>query len=435
MPTSSKRLSLFPVTTKVINGQLSIAGCDVTALAAQYGTPLYIYDAATVKHQVGYLNEMLHRHYPASAAIAYATKAYFSLAFAEKLVSLGIGADLITIGDIRTAQHAGFTPELLHLHGNNKSAEEIMAALEWGIGAIVVDSLDELAFLETIAARMQKKARIWLRITPDIQVDTHHHIQTSHASSKFGLHVADGQADRAIQQALQSNWLDLVGLHTHLGSQLRDVAVYEQAISKMYAVAAANGFIPREFSPGGGWGVRYTEADKESDAETWILAISKRIQTECETRGWALPHLVIEPGRFTVAQAGVALYTVGAQKQTPDGQHIIAVDGGIADNPRVALYNAQYTALIASRADLPCDVPSKIVGKFCETGDILIEEVSLPPAQRGDILALPVAGAYQLSMASNYNFAARPAVLWLENGKAEVMQEREHIEGHVWWYR
>lgn len=435
MPTCSQRLSIFPRTALVENHHLSVAGCELAALAAQYGTPLYVYDAATVEHQVAYLKRLLQVHYPAGSSIAYATKAYFSLAFAQKLVALGTGADLITMGDIRTAQRAGFSPELLHLHGNNKSAEELTAALQWGIGAIVVDSLDELAFLELIAAQLQIKARIWLRITPDIQVDTHHHIQTSHVSSKFGLHVADGQADLAIQQALKSKWIDLVGLHTHLGSQLRDTAVYQAAISKIYAVAAANGFIPREFSPGGGWGVRYTEKDTENDAEAWIAAISKSVQSECASRGWALPHLVIEPGRFTVAQAGVALYAVGAQKQTPEGQHIIAVDGGIADNPRVALYNAQYTALIANRADMPCDVPCRVVGKFCETGDVLIEEVSLPEAARGDILAIPAAGAYQLSMASNYNFATRPTVLWLEGGKAEVMQQREQIEGHIWWYR
>jgi diaminopimelate decarboxylase len=434
MNLSEDRLSLFPISTKVNeSGELEIAGSKLTALAKEFGTPLYIYDADTIKEQISTLEQLLKQHYGANATIAYATKAYFSLSFARKLRKLGIGADLITIGDIRTAQKAALDPELLHLHGNNKSEEEIRAALEWGIGAIVMDSLDELEFVEGIAKGMQKVARIWLRITPDITVDTHRHIQTSHAASKFGLHVSDGQAAKALRQAVSSDWLNLVGLHTHLGSQLRDTNVYEEAIAKMYTLAAENGFVPKEFSPGGGWGVRYTEEDQLNEPGSWIEAVSRCIKQECKSRNWPLPHLVFEPGRFTVARAGVALYTVGAQKQTPDGQHIVAVDGGIADNPRVALYGAKYTAMVADRATAANEIFSRVVGKFCESGDVLIEQVLLPNIERGEILAIPVAGAYQLSMASNYNFATRPTVLWLENGVVEVMQEREHPDDSGWW--
>jgi diaminopimelate decarboxylase len=402
-------------------------------LAKEYGTPLYIYDGSTIRGQAAILETLLHENYGKNAEIAYATKAYFSLAFARELGELNLGADLITIGDIRVAQRANLDPDKLHLHGNNKSAEEIDAALGWGVGAIVVDSLDELTYVESIAEKAGKKARIWLRITPDIQVDTHKHIQTSHAASKFGVHILDGQADRAIRQAMTSNWVNLVGLHTHLGSQLRDTAVYEEAISKMYSLAEKAGFIPEEFSPGGGWGVRYIEEDPFINPRIWIEAISKQIKTECEKRGWPLPLLVIEPGRFLVAQAGMAVYTIGSQKDTPDGQHIIAVDGGIADNPRVALYSAKYTALIAERADTANEVHTRIVGKFCESGDVLIEDILLPKATRGETLAIPVAGAYQLSMSSNYNFATRPTVLWVEEGKVEVMQKREHPDESPWW--
>jgi len=376
---------------------------------------------------------LLSETYEGQASITYASKAYFSLAFARKLVKLGIGADLITIGDTHTAQKAGMDPKLLHLHGNNKSEEEIRAALDWGLAAIVVDSLDELTFLESIAQSQNKVARIWLRITPDIEVDTHHHIQTSHSASKFGLHISDGQAGQAIRQALGSKWITLTGLHTHLGSQLRDTQAYEQAIARMYAVAEECGYIPLEFSPGGGWGVRYLPEEKLNDPESWITAVSGSIKKECNNRGWTLPHLVIEPGRFIVARAGVALYSVGSQKQTPEGEHIVAVDGGIADNPRVALYNARYTALVVNNATAENEIRTRVVGKFCETGDVLIEEVNLPAVKRGDILAIPAAGAYQLSMSSNYNFATRPTVLWLEDGKVEVMQEREHPETSAWW--
>lgn len=394
---------------------------------------MYIYDAVTIKEQTVMLKELLLENYGKNAEVAYATKAYFSLAFARKICEMNLGADLITIGDIRVAQKANLDPGKLHLHGNNKTAEEIKAALEWGVSAIVVDSLDELTYVEKNAEEMGKKARIWLRITPDIEVDTHKHIQTSHAASKFGVHISDGQAGRAVQQAKASKWVDLVGLHTHLGSQLRDTVVYEEAISKMYLLAEKNGFIPQEFSPGGGWGVRYTEEDPFIDPRIWIEAIARQIKFECEKRGWPLPLLVIEPGRFLVAQAGVALYTVGSQKDTPDGQHIIAVDGGIADNPRVALYSAKYTALIAERAEAANEVHARVVGKFCETGDVLIEDVLLPIATRGETLAIPVAGAYQLSMSSNYNFATRPTVLWLEDGKVEIMQNREYPDESNWW--
>lgn len=429
-----KRLSLFPTSSRIdASGYLEICGSRVTDLAKEYGTPLYIYDATTVKRQAAKLESLLDASYGRNAEITYATKAYFSLPFARKLRDMNLGADLITIGDIRVAQKANLDPGRLHLHGNNKSAEEVKTALEWGISAIVVDSLDELAFVESIAQEAGKKARIWLRITPDIQVDTHKHIQTSHTASKFGVHISDGQADRAIRQAMISKWVDLVGLHTHLGSQLRDTAVYEEAISKMYSLAEKNSFIPQEFSPGGGWGVRYTEDDPFNEPRIWIETISKLIRHECEKRGWPLPLLVIEPGRFLVAQAGVAVYTVGSQKDTPDGQHIIAVDGGMADNPRVALYSAKYTALIAERPEAANEVNTRVVGKFCESGDVLIEEVLLPRATRGETLVIPVAGAYQLSMSSNYNFATRPTVLWLEDGKVEVMQKRDHPHESAWW--
>jgi len=428
------RLSIFPVTAKTdASGSLTIADCDTVALAQQYGTPLYLYDGATVKGQISRVQELMKKHYGENALVAFAGKAYFSFALARKMAAFSIGADLVSIGDIRVAQKAGIDPDGIHLHGNNKSAEEINAALDWGIQAIVVDSLDELAFVETLAAQRRKPARIWLRITPDLTVDTHPHIQTSHPASKFGLHILDGQANQAIQRAQASQWLKLVGLHTHLGSQLRDTQIYKEAIEKMYTLAGEEGFIPEEFSPGGGWGVRYTEDDPVNDPEQWITVVSAAIKAQCLQRGWPLPRLVIEPGRYTIAQAGVALYTIGAQKTTPDGTRILAVDGGIADNPRVALYAARYTALIANRANAPATIPTRVVGKFCETGDVLIESVMLPEASRGEILAIPAAGAYQLSMASNYNFATRPAVLWLEDGKVEIMQPRERPEESSWW--
>jgi len=432
--TDSLDLSLFPLTTMVNrHGHLTIAGHDLAELAATYGTPLYLYDGATVHGQLERLNFLFTKYYAGEAMVAYASKAYFSQAIASKLAALGAGSDVVSLGEIHVARSAGFPADVIHLHGNNKTEAELRAALEWNIQAIVVDSLDELAFLETLAAERNQPARIWLRITPDLNVNTHPHIETSHSDSKFGLHVQNGEAAEAIRRALASPWFDLAGLHTHLGSQIFDPEPYSQAIGMLFEVAAANNYIPKEISPGGGWGVRYTDADPSDDAEPWVRTVAGAVQEACSRGGWSLPRLVLEPGRWLVARAGVALYSVGTQKTTPTGTHIVAIDGGLADNPRVALYQARYTARVVQRPEALPSERMRVVGKFCESGDVLIPEIQLPPVERGDLLATPASGAYQLSMASNYNFAARPPALWLEEGTIEVMQCCEQPDQPGWW--
>lgn len=427
-------LSLFPLTAGINQREhLTIAGYDLCALAEEYGTPLYLYDGATIRSQYQRLIALCQRFYPAETLVAYASKAYFSLGFAARLASLGAGADVVSLAEIHIAQRAGFPASVIHLHGNNKSQAELRAALEWGIQATVVDSLDELTFLEALAAGRKQAARIWLRLTPDLNVKTHPHIETGHAESKFGLHIQSGEAAEAIQRAAASPWLKLTGLHTHLGSQIFDSEPCRQAIQMLAQVAAENNYIPEEISPGGGWGVRYTEADPADDIEPWVRAVTETVQDVCQLYGWPLPRLVLEPGRWLAARAGVALYTVGTQKRTPQGTNIVAIDGGLADNPRVALYQAHYTARVVQRSTTTPTEKMRVVGKFCESGDVLIPEILLPPVQRGDLLAVPVSGAYQLSMASNYNLAARPPVLWLEEGNVEVLQEREQPDQPGWW--
>jgi diaminopimelate decarboxylase len=428
-------LSVFPISTKIDpSGCLTIAGHDLEQLANTYATPLYIYDGATLRGQITRLQELFKKHYAGEAAVAYAVKAYFSYFLAKKLAGLNLGADVVSLGEIHLAQKAGFSRQAIHLHGNNKTQGELQAALDWNIQAIVVDNLEEMSFLEELAEKAGKRARIWLRITPDLKVNTHPHIETSNSNSKFGLHIQNGQASQAIRQALASPWLDLVGLHTHLGSQIFEPEPYSQAIAMLFALAERENFVPQEISPGGGWGVRYTENEtRSSDAEPWVQAVCGTVEEQCMQRGWPLPKIILEPGRWIVAQAGTAVYRVGCQKDTPQGAHIVAVDGGMADNPRVALYQAEYTARLVSRAGAQPVLNSKIVGKFCESGDVLIPEITLPKMKRGDLLAIPAAGAYQLSMASNYNFATRPAVLWLEENSVEVMQPRELPDQPGWW--
>lgn len=414
-------------------GFLTIAGHSLRPLAEQFGTPLYLYDAATIHEQLQRLRQALQSNYPGPFEITYAAKAYFSLGMARHLAQAGLGVDVVSMGELAIARRAGFDPGSVHLHGNNKSIEELSAALDWGVQAIVVDSLEELDTLERLAAQKQTTGRIWLRISPGVKVDSHAYLQTAHHTSKFGLTTEGGAAAEAIHRAKNSRWLHLVGLHTHLGSQFFEAGPYHSGITSLMDLADEMNFIPEEISPGGGWGVPYLPDQPSGDPGPWIETVTATLKAEVAKRGWPLPRLVVEPGRWLVARAGIALYTVGTSKASGDGTHFVAVDGGMADNPRPALYQARYTAFLAERPDAEVVNKVNLVGKFCESGDQLIPEVWLPQTQRGDLLVIPVAGAYQLSMASNYNLAPRPAVLWLEPGKVEVLQAREHPEEAGWW--
>jgi diaminopimelate decarboxylase len=431
---SSSILSLFPITTSITsNGSLAVAGQGLDTLSDTYGTPLYLFDAETVRGQIATLQRLLASSYPGPAAVAYAAKAYFSARFAAHLAAMGVELDVVSLGELSAARQAGFPAQSVHQHGNNKSTAELRAGLEWGIRASVVDNLDELAELEQLAQALGRPARIWLRVTPDLDVHTHPHIVTASADSKFGLHLENGQAEDAIRRARASRWLDPVGLHFHLGSQLADPAPYREAVERVFALAESSALPLEEFSPGGGWGVRYTELDPPDDPAPWIETVCQAVVTGCERRGWRLPRLVIEPGRWLVARAGVAVYTVGTQKETASGAWVVAVDGGMADNPRPALYGARYTACAVRNPLAKSERNVRLAGRFCESGDVLIPEVALPAVHRGDRLAIPVSGAYQLALASNYNLAPRPAVLWLDGGRVEVLQERERVPGEGWW--
>ena len=425
---------LFPVSVgRTANGGLTLAGCDLAELAHTWGTPLYLYDAATVRHEVDSLQDLLKAHYPGGWEITYAAKAYFSLGFARKLAKMDLGVDVVSLGELFTAHKAGFQPERIHLHGNNKSEDELVSALNIGVHAIVVDSLEELTFLEGIAKQIKMQAPIWLRITPGVNVSTHPSIQTGHTASKFGLLVQDGQAAEGIQRAKTSRWLRLSGLHMHLGSLIFEGEPYREAVARLCDLAEEMDFIPQEISPGGGWGVPYTLADQDQPMETWVKAASGTVKTEFEKRNWPLPKLILEPGRRIVARAGVAVYRVGTSKRVNDGETIVALDGGMADNPRPALYQSHYSAVKVAQPDAEPVCETNLVGKFCESGDTLIHKIGMPELKRGDLVAIPVSGAYQISMASNYNLAQRPAVLWLDAGKVELLQAREQPDAMPYW--
>lgn len=427
--------NVLPVTAeRVANGHLFIAGHDLGQLARQWGTPLYVFDAQTVYGQVESLRNSLTKNYPGEYEIAYASKAYLSLGLAKRLAALKLGLDVVSMGELMIARKASYPPELVHLHGNNKSEEEMRFALEWGIGNIVVDSLEELGILESLAREMNKRMNIWLRLTPGVDVDTHPHVQTGHPASKFGIPIEDGQASTAIFRAKRSEWLHLVGLHTHIGSQIFEPQAYRRALKMLFKLAEKEDMPLERINQGGGFGVPYTPERPEVSIDVFIQEMAETIREETTRLGWQIPMLVVEPGRWLVARAGVAVYTIGTTKMSSDGTYMVAVDGGMADNPRVALYDARYTATLVERSEEGAPKHrATLVGKFCESGDQLIHRILLPEVRRGELIAVPVAGAYQLSMASNYNLAMRPAVLWLQEGQVEVLQQREKLTEHSWW--
>lgn len=373
--------------------------------------------------------------------MAYAGKAHLCLTLIRLLAEEQLGLDVVSGGELYLARQAGFPLAAVHFHGNNKSAAELEMALPpspplaGGVGRIVVDNHHELELLEALAARRGVQAKVWLRLSPDVDVHTHTYNKTGLADSKFGFPLASDDAERAVQAALASTHLELVGLHTHLGSQAFETEPFAAAVEALLAFAVEmgrkHGFRLQELSPGGGWGVPYHESDPPAAIEDYVRAISLAVIEGCARHRLPLPRLTLEPGRSIVGPAGVALYTVGARKTIPGVRTYVAVDGGMADNLRPALYGVRYTALVANKAHQPAEEVVTIVGKFCESGDWLIRDISLPKLEPGDLLAMPVAGAYHLPLSSNYNLALRPAVVWVKDGHARLVQRRETYEDLV----
>jgi diaminopimelate decarboxylase len=338
---------------------------------------------------------------------------------------------VVSGAELLIARRAGLPMEQVHMHGNAKSEAELRRAVEWGVGAIVVDSMDELALLAALTHGRARPQGVLLRVAPNIDAHTHAHIATGGAASKFGLPLEAVGA--AAGRALDAAGLRLLGLHAHIGSQLfagdeirAAVAVLAREMARLRQELGAE---LEELSPGGGLGVPYTADMPPTDIEAYAAALSAAAQTACADHGMPLPMLTVEPGRSIIARAGVALYRVVARKLAADGRPLyLHVDGGMADNIRPALYGARYTALLANRADAPAGPPIEVAGRYCESGDVLLREASLPPAGPGDLLALATAGAYTLSMASNYNLAPRPALLLVGGGAARLIQRRETEE-------
>ncbi|HEX9039130.1 MAG TPA: diaminopimelate decarboxylase [Ktedonobacterales bacterium] len=422
---------LWPDTARVSpEGRLSIGGLDVAALAREYGTPLYVYDEETLRGRMRAFRSAFAARWPESA-VAYAGKAYLSLALCRLLWEEGLELDAVSAGELGLAQRAGFPAERIHLHGNMKPDNELDGALEAGVGRIVVDSLDELARVAALGEARQRRIAIWLRINPDIATETHVSIQTGHAGSKFGLTITGGAALEAARRAAASPWLNLAGLHAHAGSQLFDATPATRVIETLATLAATiheqTGSTIRELSPGGGLGVAYLPDERALAPEVYAGAVCGALRTASERLRLEPMRLTVEPGRAIVARAGVALYTVGPRKARPNAI-TLAVDGGMGDNPRPALYGARYHAALPERMNAPATESVQVVGRYCESGDVLVQSASLPQAKPGEILAVPVSGAYHLAMASAYNLVPRPAVVFLRDGRARLVRRRETLD-------
>jgi len=419
-----KRLQLFPVTTTIERDSLTIAGHSLESLADEYGTPLYIYDRATMDLAAREYLETLASRYPGSASVTYAGKAFLCTAIAQWAQGHGLFVDCTGEGEIAIAVAGNVPRDKVLVHGVNKSRKDLECALEHA-GTIVVDNLAELERIsELLADRPRSSIRLWLRLLPGVAVDTHHaHTQTGQHESKFGM-TREELLEAA--QACKTKNLPLSGIHFHQGSNFRDPEPLIPAIELALDLAGEIGFSGDwDFCPGGGWGVAYHEDELPHPLiEGYVSGIAQAVVEGCAARGLHLPHLHLEPGRSLAARAGVAIYRVGAVKKRGNKTWLLT-DGGMADNPRHALYGARYSCLPVKSTGRDVMERTSIAGPYCESGDVVIEDLPMPQMKIGDLIAIPAAGAYHLSMSSNYNGARRPAVLWLENGGVKLIMERE----------
>ena len=416
------------------SGHLEIAGCDIVELAADFGTPLFIYDEQEIRECCRAYHQAFSERTD-NYDIIYASKAFSCIALCRLIGQEGLSLDVASGGELHTALRAWFPPENIYLHGNANTREELERAVRNEVGHVVVDSLDELAVLDEIAREQTRRQRILLRITPGIEVHTHDYIQTGKLDSKFGLCLAEGVADRAVQAAMATANLELEGFHCHIGSQIFTLEPYGRAIRVLADFAAGcaqkYGFECRVLDVGGGLGVAYTSGEKPAAVDKLAEVIATGVRSEFERVGLPVPRIAVEPGRSIVANAGLTAYTIETVKTIPRVKTYVAVNGGMSDNMRPMLYGAQYEALIADRPEAQPTITVAVAGKHCESGDIIIKECGLPDPRPGDVLVTPCTGAYGYSMASNYNGQTRPAVLFVSEGKARLAIKRESYEDLV----
>jgi len=421
---------LFPVTYRVnAAGHMEVGGCDLVDLARRHGTPLYVYDEATVRQRASeYVAAM-----GASGQVLYSAKAFASPKFLRVVAEEGLGLDVVSAGELHLALKSGFPRDRIHFLGNNKSIEDLRSAYA-ARATIVIDGDHEFDLLREVVPDGERSP-VMLRLSPGVKPDTHDHISTGQLDSKFGFSIESGAARQAVETALKHPRLQLVGLHSHIGSQIFALRAYEEAMDIMLGLLAELhrdlGYEPRKLGAGGGLGIAYTHDDDPPTPRDFVETVRGAMVAGCARRELKVPQLIVEPGRSIAGPAGMALYTVGSIKDIPGVRRYVAVDGGMGDNIRPKLYGARYEAFLASGPERSPDGKVTIAGKYCESTDILITDVEMPALKPGDVIAVPAAGAYCLAMASNYNGMPRPEVLMLRDGKAEVMRRRETLDDLV----
>ncbi len=410
---------------------LSIGGCDTVNLGKKYGTPLYVMDVAMIREHC----QAFTKHFSSKkleTEVIYASKAFLTIGMCKLINEEGLSLDVVSGGELYTAMKANFPAEKIYFHGNNKTVEELMMAVNYGVHRIIIDNEFEFELLNYLCGELDKTVDILVRINPGIEAHTHEYIQTAHNDSKFGLSIHSLGLRTLIDEINDSYFVTLKGFHYHIGSQILEIESFikatEAAFDFMATIQKESNFVTQEMNLGGGFGVYYSEDDIPLNIPECLNAMIETAICEAQSRKMHLPKLLIEPGRSIVANAGTTLYKVGATKETYGGKKFVFVNGGMTDNPRTALYNSVYEAVLANKATQEPTQTYTVAGKCCESGDVIIKSIDLPLAQKNDTLAVFSTGAYNYSMASNYNRLRKPAVVFVEGGKSTLVVRRETYE-------
>ena len=413
-------------------GHLTIGGVDAVDLANKYGTPLYVMDERTIRGHCRTFQQSIDDNYGGKGLAVYASKAFNCKEMCRIIKDEGLGIDVVSGGELYTALSVDFPPEKIVFHGNNKTEEEIKLALESGVGRIVVDNLTELRTIEKMAAELNKNPGVMIRIKPGIDAHTHNFIRTGQIDSKFGFALETGEAFEAIKEVLEQKNVTLKGVHCHIGSQIFEIdpfkAAAEVMLGFMAKVKKELSYEIKELNLGGGFGIRYLIDDDAKLYKTFMEQVSVTVKETCKRLGLNIPFIMIEPGRSIVGPAGTTLYTVGAVKTIPGIRNYVSVDGGMTDNPRYILYQSEYSIAVANKIDKPSDYIATIAGRCCESGDLVQEDAKIQTPEPGDILAVFCTGAYNYSMASNYNRVPRPPVVMIKDGESRVIIKGESYE-------
>jgi diaminopimelate decarboxylase len=423
---SAPNQEILPLTARV-NAQdsLEIGGCSIDDLVKKHGSPLYIVDEVTLRTAAQQYRQAWQKYYPGESLVIYASKAWNCLAICHIVTSEELGIDVVSGGELLTALQAGAKPQQVYFHGNNKAASELQLAIEKGCN-IVVDNWWEIKTLSTLAAQTTQPVSIMLRLTPGIECHTHEYIRTGHLDSKFGFDPT--RIDELFTYLSNQTQLRCIGLHAHIGSQIFEQQPHQDLAGVMvgwFTKAQTYGLPVTEINVGGGLGVKYTENDDPQSIDTWVQGVATALVQACTEAKLTPPKIISEPGRSLVANSCVTAYTIGSNKEVPGIRQYLAVDGGMSDNPRPITYQSVYRCVAATKMSAACTETVTVAGKHCESGDVLIHNAALPPTQPGDILVVPVTGAYNYSMASNYNRIPRPAAILVKDGGSDVIIDRE----------